>query len=247
MAVINEIARLTGTWTSHVSWLLSPYRSATFVISVFIIIFITRYLFKNACRANVIDFFTIVWVLAIFFSVYDSLAWGNSINELFMERFLPLCTMAFSFSIANKTNINDKLRVMLIIVFGLSLAVYVYLFILTSVLPVYLIHDYGHEYRRASITRDFYWCLSGSVLSYLAARFRPCMLLLSVPFPGFYFAHLITDFYSPYGKTDVLVGTGRYYVYIVYLLFGVISASILAGIYQKIKRMKSSCSLTADK
>lgn len=246
MAIIEEIVKVTNTWTSHISWLLSPYRTPIFIFSAFMVIIITLFLFKKACRANAADFLVIVWTLAIFFSIYDNCAWGIRVHELFLERFLPLCIMTVSLYIGSQKSRNSKLRTLLIVIFGLGLAVYVYLFILTSVIPTDYIHFYGHEYRRASLVRDPYWCLAGSGLSYIASRFRPSMILLTAPFPIFYFFHLITGFYSPYSKTDVLVGTGKYYVYIVYLLFCFLLVSIVVGIYQRKKGRQTSCVKTTD-
>lgn len=236
MILIGEIMRVFRTWQSHTSWLLSPYRTVIFIFAGFTVLLITYWLFRKAKRDFAIDFFIIISSPALVFSVYDNCAWGVGIVQILTERFIPLCIIMTSFYAGSKNDINRNLRTLLIVIFALSLAVYVYRFILTEVIPAYYICEYGHEYRRASFTRDIIWCLGGSALSYTAARYRPCMLLLTAPLPLFYFGHLITDIYGPYGKTDVLVGTAGYYVYLVYLLIGFFIAAIYLGIFQNRKK-----------
>ena len=236
MILIEEVVKVVLTWQSHISWLLSPYRTIIFIVTGFIIPLITYWLFKKSRRETAIDFFIILSVLILLFTIYDDCIFGADIIEALVERFVPLCMMVASFYGGSKKDINRNIRTLLIIIFTFSLAVYVYRFILTSVIPTDYICTYGHEYRKASFTRDIMWCIGGSALSYMAAKYRPYMLLLTAPLPLFYFGHLITDIYGPYSKTDVLVGTAGYYVYLVYLLIGFFIVAIVLGILQNRKR-----------
>lgn len=232
MSIRNEFYHLLDKYHIIVGNLLAPYRLPIYIIAGLLVITISVLLFRRPKRHVPPDCFFVMVIIMWFSSLYDHLAWGLDVSQIILESWLPAaaCLIFYRASQGKKGWLNA----LFFVLFTAGLAAYVYLFVLIHMIPTSAIFGYGDgiEYHEVSLLRDLSWAFAGSLLSYVAARFRPCLLALTAPPPLFYFVVLLRDIYLfPWGR--LATGTAdNFYILRTYILTITIIASIAFGLFQ---------------
>ncbi len=91
------------------------------------------------------------------------------------------------------------------------------------------------------------WGIIGSLVVILSVRFKPWLLLLSLPIPALYFLGLILEIKDPYVGPAILNEAGAIYIYSAYLLSALLIFSPFIGmIWRKHnKSLKSDAKIRA--
>jgi hypothetical protein len=85
--------------------------------------------------------------------------------------------------------------------------------------------------KEPSLLQNVLWGVASSALCFLAARFKPWLLLLVVPVPAFYFLALFSELRDPFVGPDILKEAGTVYVYSGYGLGVLVLVSIFVGLW----------------
>ncbi len=93
---------------------------------------------------------------------------------------------------------------------------------------------------------NFSWSLIGGVLWYLAARYKPWLLVVLVPMPALHFISLIGEIRSSHGGPKIFIEAGPLYVYSIYGLFIYLVVCSLLGLLLRRKALQRNKSLIID-
>lgn len=85
--------------------------------------------------------------------------------------------------------------------------------------------------KEPSLIVNYIWGITGAILCFATARYKPWLLLLIAPLPLFYFAALITEINDPFVGKAILNEADSIYVISSYALCVFVIASISAGLW----------------
>ena len=100
--------------------------------------------------------------------------------------------------------------------------------------------------KEPTLLLNFIWGISGSVICFLSARYRPRLLWLTGTISVFYFYGLINELRDPYVGRDILREAGKFYVVSGYLLALLVIISIAVGFMMRKRSSKTSASLSGS-
>lgn len=101
--------------------------------------------------------------------------------------------------------------------------------------------------KEPTLLLNYIWGISGDVLCFLSARYRPLLLLLTGSISLFYFYGLVQELRDPYVGPDIAREAGIFYVVSSYLLPILILGSIAAGLIIRRKKENITIGSTADR
>lgn len=84
--------------------------------------------------------------------------------------------------------------------------------------------------KEPSLAENIIWGVAGSVLCFVAARYKPWLLLVAAPLPILYFLNLAGELQDPFVGPAILNEAGKIYIYSGYGLGVLVLVSIFAGL-----------------
>ena len=105
-----------------------------------------------------------------------------------------------------------------------------------SVLLILLLVAFGSAHaevmdKEPSLTENIIWGVVGSALCFVAARYKPWLLLVVGPLPILYFVNLIGHLQDPFVGPAILREAGKLYIYSGYGLGVSVLVSIIVGLW----------------
>ncbi|PLY05112.1 MAG: hypothetical protein C0625_13845 [Arcobacter sp.] len=93
--------------------------------------------------------------------------------------------------------------------------------------------------KEPSLVQNFVWGIGGSILVILSARYKPRLLIVSLPVTIFYFYLLFGEINDPYVGPAILKEAGTFYINSVYYLCALLFISPFIGIYWRVRTQKT--------
>ena len=104
-----------------------------------------------------------------------------------------------------------------------------------AILSIYLTKPAYAEVmdKEPSLIVNYVWGITGAILCFVTARYKPWLLLLIAPLPLFYFVALISEINDPFVGKAILNEAGSIYIISSYALAAFIIASIIIGLWAR--------------
>ena len=85
--------------------------------------------------------------------------------------------------------------------------------------------------KEPSLIINYIWGISGAAVCFIAARYKPWLLLLVAPLSILYFVALLSEVSDPYVGKAILEEAGSFYVVSSYVLSAIVLISIGVGLW----------------